>query len=262
MKRNLKFIKTLIKMRMSHLMVFRLSFFGAFFVDCSLFLVQILLFKAIYANVDSIGGWSSGEVMIFIGTFSLINGINMVIYFFGVISIPNKISMGELDYYITKPVNPLLRISLESVNPGSIPLIFFSLGLILYGVADCGISITFVKWLQYFGLVILMTILYYDIELIIRTASFFVISTVNFTRVEELIELCMKVPGVLFKGVFKVLFYLILPYGIIATIPTQILASTISWRGILYACCVTVGFTGLALGLWKFGLKNYKSTSS
>lgn len=262
MRKNLRFIKTLIKMRLSHLMVFRLSFFSAFFVDGSLFVVQLILFNAIYANVDTIGGWSRGEVIIFIGTFSLINAINMVVYFFGVISIPDKIRTGNLDYYITKPVNPLLRLSLESVNPGSIPLIFFSIGIILYGISDCGVHISALKWIEYSIMVLLMTILYYDIELIIRTISFFVISTVNVARIEELIELCMKVPGVLFKGIFKIFFYFILPYGIIATVPTQVLNSTISFGGILYASSIAVGFTIFAMWLWKVGLKKYESASS
>ena len=90
MKRNFKFIATLIQMKLSHMMVFRLSFFGAFFVDGSLFLLQLLMFKAIYTQVDSIGGWTQGQMLIFVGTFSLINALNMVIFFFGVIGIPDR----------------------------------------------------------------------------------------------------------------------------------------------------------------------------
>ena len=71
------------------------SFFSAFFVDGSLFLMQLIMFNAIYSNVDTIGGWSRGEVTIFIGTFSLINALNMALYFFGVTSIPDKIKNGN-----------------------------------------------------------------------------------------------------------------------------------------------------------------------
>ncbi|MDF2541319.1 MAG: hypothetical protein K0S47_1037 [Herbinix sp.] len=243
-------------------MVFRLSFFGAFFVDGTLFLTQLLMFNSIYANVDSIGDWSKGEMTIFIGTFSLINALNMVIYFFGINSLPDKIRSGSLDFYITKPVNPLLRITFENVNPGSIPLIIFSIVIILYGVSISDVTISISTWILYGVHVLLMTILFYDTELIIRTVSFFVISTVNFTRIENLIELCMKVPGVLFKGIFKFLFYFVLPYGIMATIPTQVLMSTITLEGIAYGIIIAVGFTAFALWLWDVGLKHYKSASS
>ena len=103
-------------MKLSKMMVFRLSFFGAFFVDGTLFLMQLLLYQAIYSQVDTIGEWERGEMIIFIGTFSLINALNMVIFFFGTNDIGVKIKNGDLDHYLTKPVNPLLRLSLENVN--------------------------------------------------------------------------------------------------------------------------------------------------
>jgi ABC-2 type transport system permease protein len=107
-----------------------------------------------------------------------------------------------------------------------------------------------------------MTVLYYDVELIMRTIPFFIISATNITRLEELLVFCMKVPGVLFKGVFKILFYFILPYGIMSTIPTQFISGTITPYGFVYSVAIVVFFTGFAMWFWKLGLKNYKSSSS
>ena len=107
--RNLRFIYMLFKMKLSRSMMYRLSFFGASFVDGTLFVMWLLMFSTIYSQVDSIGGWNKGQTIIFLGTFSLLNAINMTIYFFGVNEIPGKIRYGELDHYLTKPVNPLDR---------------------------------------------------------------------------------------------------------------------------------------------------------
>lgn len=263
MIRNIKFIKELIKLRLSHIMVFKLGFFGPFFVDGSLFLVQLMVFQAIYSNVDKIGTWGKGEMIIFIGTFSLINALNMIIFFFGVLTIPDKIKNGDLDLYLTKPINPLLRITFEKVNPGSIPLLFMSICIIAYGIKIGGIVISVSNVLLYLFFVLLMTILWYDLEVIIRTISFFVISTVNITRVEDVgLDLCMKIPGVVFKGVYKFVFYVILPYGIMATIPTQSLTGTITQGEILYGMVIVTVFTILTLLFWKIGLKHYDSASS
>ena len=60
MRNNYRFIKELLKLRMTHLMAFRLGFFGPLFVDTSLFLIQILVFQAIFSNVDKIGSWGQG----------------------------------------------------------------------------------------------------------------------------------------------------------------------------------------------------------
>jgi len=250
-------------MKLSHMMVFRLSFFGAFFVDGSLFLLQLLMFRAIYTQVDSIGGWSQGQMLIFVGTFSLINALNMVIFFFGVIGIPDKIKSGSLDYYLTKPANPLLRLTFEEVNLGSVPLVFLSIGIIIYGVSVQGVHVTPLLCIGYAVFVILMTLLWYDTELILRTISFFVISTTAISQLESsTLEMCLKLPGTLFKGFWRFLFWFVLPYGIMATLPTQLITRTLSTQGFLYGILITLLFTAFALRFWKFGLKHYKSASS
>lgn len=263
MIRNLRFILTLLKMKLSHMMMYRLSFFGATFVDGSLFLLWILMFNTIYSRVDSIGGWNKGQTVIFLGTFSLLNAINMTIYFFGVIGIPGKIRSGDLDHYLTKPINPLLRITFENINPGSAPLIILSIGIIVYGVKLTGISVNTCTLMLYTLFVMLMVILYYDMEIIIRTIPFFVISATSIEKFEgAAMDLCMRVPGVLFKGIFKILFYFILPYGVMATIPSQIITNSVSGEMIAISAVIVVTFTIFALWFWRFGLKHYKSASS
>lgn len=74
--------------------------------------------------------------------------------------------------------------------------------------------------------------------------------------------MCMRIPGTLFKGVSKVIFYLLLPYGIMATVPTQFFTGTLTLSGLIYSIVVVAAFTAFAQAFWKFGLKNYKSTGS
>lgn len=253
----------LLKMKLSKNMAFRFSFFGVFFVDGSLFLIQLLMFSSIYSQVGSIGGWDRSQMLLFIGTFSIINAINMSTYFFGLISIPGKIKSGELDLYITKPVNSLLHLSFESIDIGSIPLVFASIGIVVYAAFGMNVQMTVLTIIGYIFLVLIMILLWYDMMVIIRTIPFFVIQASSIERLEgEVITLCMKIPGTLFKGVFKLLFYLILPYGIMATVPTQFFSGTLSLLGFVYSIAVVVAFTAFTFFFWKLGLRNYKSASS
>ena len=263
MKRNLRFILLLIRLKLSRIMMFRFSFFGAFISDGIMFLVQLLAFETIYSQVDSIGGWNRGQMVIFVGTFAVVNALNMLLFFLGIIDIPGKIKRGDLDQYLTKPVNPLLRITFENIDPGSVPLVIFSVLIVCYGVSITSIEITFLTGLVYTVLVLLMTLLWYDMALILRTIPFLVISANGIMQLEDqLIEMNFKIPGVLYRGVFKALFFFILPYGIMSTVPTQMLSGVLSMPGIVHALCVTLVFTMFALWFWRYGLKHYKSASS
>lgn len=261
--KSIRIFFMLLKLRFARLSEFRLSFFGPFFVDSSLFIVQVLIFKTIYANVESIGGWGQGQMLVFVGTFSLINALNMIFYFFGLSTIPEKVKNGSLDLYLTKPVSPLFRISFENLDPGSVPLLLTSFVIIGYGVTIGGLNPSIAQIVLYSYFVFIMTILWYDMQVILRSLSFFIISVDNITKIEvALIELSFNVPGIALRGFFKLFFYFILPYGIMATIPVQALSGSLSFGGVILFSGVVVLFTLITAVIWKLGLRHYNSASS
>ncbi len=262
-KRNMRVLKALLKLRFQNLMMFRLGFFGPFFVDGSLFVVQLLVFGAVYANVDSIGSWQRGEMILYIGTFSLLNAINMVVYFFGVNDLQRKIRSGDLDLYLTKPVSPLFRITFECTNPGSIPLVIMSVLIIGYGIKEAGVSLTPGVVLAYVGWVFVMAVLYYDLEVLVRSLTFYFVSTSRMDQLEEAgLSLCMQLPGIAFYGIYKVIFYCILPYGIMATFPVQSMIGEMTVTGAVFGIGIVVLFSILTAVVWKCGVKRYHSASS
>lgn len=263
LKKNIRVLKELIKIRFHNLMVFRLDFFAPFFVDGSLFLTQLLVFGAVYANVDSIGTWKSGEVIIYIGTFSLLNAVSMTVCFFGLVGIPGKILSGEMDLYLSKPISPLFRLTFEQINPGSVPLVIMSLCIIGYGVKVSGIILKPCTVLAYLFWLLIMAALYYEMEVLVRSISFYVISNARMEQLEEAcLDLCMKLPGIAFYGIFKVIFYYLLPYGIMATLPVQSLIGEMTGKTAVQGITVVFLFTCLTYLVWTKGLKRYNSASS
>ena len=251
------------KLRFHKLTVFRLDFFGPFLVDGSLFLIQLLVFGAVYKNVEAIGSWESGEMIIYIGTFSLLNAVSMTICFFGLIEIPGKILNGDMDLYLTKPISPLFRLTFEKMNPGSIPLVLMSICIIVYGIRSGRISRGGKNLCAYFFWLAVMVILYYNMEVLIRSMSFYILSNARLDQLEEAcLDLCMKLPGIAFYGVFKVIFYILIPYGIMATLPVQSLIGELTWRGALLGISVVSGFSFLTCFVWTRGIRHYNSASS
>ncbi len=263
MKKNIRVIKELVRLRFQNLMMFRLGFFGPLFVDGSLFAIQLIVFRAVYANVDTIGSWGKGEMILYIGSFSLLNAVSMVVCFFGIVEIPIKIKSGEMDLYLTKPVSPLLRLTFEKINPGSLPLVIMSICIIAYGVRVSDAVFTVSNVLAYVWWMCLMQVLYYEMEVIIRSVSFYLVSNTRLYQLEEAgLNLCMKLPGIAFYGGYKVLFYLILPYGIMATLPVQSLIGEMSLKTAVYGMTVVAVFGCLTAFLWKNGIRHYNSASS
>lgn len=262
-RKNLRVLRVLIRLRFQNLMIFRLDFFGPFFVDGSLFLIQILAFNAIYSNIETIGTWGRGEMIIYIGTFSLLNAVSMTCVFFGVSGIPGKVRSGEMDLYLSKPISPLFRLTFERINPGSIPLIVMSICIILFGIKTSGIVINRNRLIIYLFWLMVMSILYYEMEVLIRSVSFFTVSTAGMNQLEDTaLSLCMQLPGIAFYGIYKIIFYFILPYGIMATLPVQSLIGDMRFKMAVEGIAVLIVFSLLTGIVWKKGLKHYNSASS
>ncbi len=255
--------RALLKIRFQNLMMFRLGFWGPFFVDGSLVAIQLFVFDAIYANVERIGSWGRGEMILYIGTFSLINAINMAVYFFGVNGIVGKIMSGEMDLYLTRPVSPLFRLTFECMNPGSLPLLLFSICIIGYGVRTAGIRLNAGRVLAYVFFLGIMVLLHYEMEVLIRSAAFYLVTNARMEQLEEAgLQLCMNLPGITFYGIYKFVFYCILPYGIMATLPVQSLIGDMEWETAVFGVVIVAIFTGITALVWKQGIRHYNSASS
>ena len=124
-------------------------------------------------------------------------------------------------------------------------------------------SVSYANIIGYLFLVLLMTILYYDMELLVRCFAFFVFSVNNLVKIENTaVDLCLKIPGIAFYGIYKFIFYCVLPYGVIATLPTQAVTGALSVKGLIFGVVIVCIFTVFALSFWIYGIHRYESASS
>ena len=117
-----------------------------------------------------------------------------------------------MDLYLTKPVSPLFRLTFECMNPGSLPLLLFSAGIIGYGIRTAGIRMSAERILVYLFYLVLMIVLYYEMVVLLRSVAFYLVSNARMEQLEEAgLNLCMNRPGIAFYGRDKVVFFGILP---------------------------------------------------
>lgn len=262
-KKHSRIFIYLLKLKLSKEMVYSVNFLTTLFVDGTFFIIQMLAFSTIFLNTNAVNGWGKYHMIIFIGTFTIIDGLEMTTYFFGVLGISEKIRNGGLDIYITKPVNTLFLVSFENINLGSITIMIPGIIMVIYGTAKLGIEISIGKIFGYIFLVIVMYMILYNLMVILRCCAFWFTSIDNINKLEnELVNFSFRVPGVMYKGVAKIIFYFIIPYGLIATIPTEFFTGMMSIKGWIIAVGVCIELTILRRFIWKRGLKRYSSASS
>jgi ABC-2 type transport system permease protein len=263
LRKPVRIMWTLLRCRVSRQMMYRLSFWTAFWVDLTFFLIQLLTFSAIFRQIDTIGDWKLPHMAIFLGTFTMLDALYMCTYFFGVLAIPEKIRTGALDLYLTKPVSALFLLSVESMDFGSIMLTVPGLMMVTWGARELGLRWSVGMVAGYAALFASMFLLMYCVMVLLRVAAFWLVRINAFNELENaLVVFAFRVPGVVYQGIWKFLLYVLLPYGLMATIPTQFLTGGMRLEHWLLVAGVLVGFwVGMVL-LWRAGLRRYGSASS
>jgi len=258
--RNIKSVMALISARLARAAAESGSFWSAFIVDSLVFFIQAAVFWVIYLNVDDIGGWDRWRSIFFVGTFTLIDGLYMSLYFFGILGIPEAIASGRLDLYLAKPFDPLLHLAFERFNPGSLFLSLPALALILASTAALGLKASPLEILGYLGAIALMLVLMFDLMVLMRVPAFRLrrMSALNAAE-GALVEFAFRVPGSAYKGTLKLAFRVILPYGLIAAFPAEAFFGSAGWQGWAAALGVTAAFTLIMRLAWRRGLARYES---
>jgi ABC-type uncharacterized transport system, permease component len=260
-RKNLRCVRALISMRLTREASEQGYFWSALVIDTLVFFIQAAVYWVIYLNVDDIGGWDRWKSIFFVGTFTLIDGLYMSLYFFGILGIPQAIATGRMDLYLAKPLDPLLHLAFERFNPGSLFIALPALALIGTSAAMMGIAPGPSAILCYIAAVALMLVLMFDLMVLARVPAF------RFRRLDAvnaaeaaLTEFSFRVPGSAYRGGWKLFFRVFLPYGLIAAFPSEVFFDQADVRTWAAALGVTSAFTILMRLTWKRGVAHYESS--
>ena len=262
MKRYLRLYLFFLQFSFSKALEFRIDFFFRIAMDIMYYFVNIALFKILLLHTPLIAGWNEEQMMVFVGCYLLVDAINMTVFSSNMWWLPYYINRGELDYYLIRPVSPLFFLSLREFSANSfinliIAAVFFFYSLFSYS-KDWNL-------LSLFGLIILLingSLIYYCIQMLMILPVFWTQSAKGFIDLFYTLGLAMERPDRIFKGWLRVLFTVVLPFGLIASFPARIFIEGFNLHTIVHLILVTSGLWIVVLSVWRKGLKNYSSASS
>jgi ABC-2 type transport system permease protein len=225
--------------------------------------ISVVFFNLIFANTKELGGWNFYQVLVLYSFAKMINSIHGGWFKRGVQSIStDMIRMGDLDFYLTKPIDAMFLVSASKPRIYTFLNVAFSLSLAVYAIAKGGIHIGAVNLIWFIVLAVFALVLFYCLSVITVTPAFW------FTRLWSLQSLLgrlnqfMRYPATIFSPILRTLLFVLLPIMAISYIPVTILFGNPSWYLIPYLMTITVIFVIITKSFWNLGLKKYGSASS
>lgn len=226
-------------------------------------LMTILFIDIIFNQTNSIAGWNQNQILLLFGIgqaiFYIYNSF-FVTTAWGELS--QKISTGNLDPFLLKPLRPIFSITTDHFTFFEM-IPSFILPYLLIRHSWIALNLTFNSNLIIFLVSISISlIIIWCINLSISAASFWWTDTTELLGLYHRLDELQNFPASIYPSSIKYLFLIIIPVGIIAYAPTTFLLHGFLLDLFLYQLAALTIFVTLTKTLWTRGLQNYTSASS
>lgn len=260
--RRLALTGTFLRVGALYELQYRVNFFLSLVQSVVAVGTALAVLALVFSHTDSLGGWSSDELLVIMGVYVLMGGLIRSVIQPNMQALMADVQDGKLDFILAKPEDAQLLISLRRFQIWQ--AVDVLVGLVLVGVALVRLSEPIsVGALLAFALALLLGALdIYCFWLILTTGAFWV------TRVDFIIELfdgmyqAGRWPVTIYPSWLRIGFTFLVPLGFAVTVPASALTGRLSVWLLLGAVGFTVVLMTFARWFWRRGLRNYSGASA
>lgn len=216
----------------------------------------------VFSHTDSLGGWSSDELLVIMGVHVLLGGVIRAVIQPNMQQLMEDVQQGTLDYVLTKPEDAQLLVSVRRFELWQ--AVDVIVGLLLVAVALVRISEPVSVWsvLAFAVTLLLGGLDVYCFWLILTTSAFIIV------RVDFLVELfegmyqAGRWPVTIYPGWLRIGFTFLVPLAFAVTVPASALTDRLSGWLLLGAAAFTMVLLVLTRFVWRQGLRRYAGASA
>lgn len=241
--------------------VYRSNFLTMLCVDLIWIFVEFSLFTVIYANTDTLAGWTKDQVFFFLGIFFASDALFTTFFQRNFWNFSDLVNKGELDILLTKPVSPVFLALTRWMSLTSIFNLFLGIG-IAYKFSDSAGFVGGFRW----GLLPIWLVIGLLTALLLRFAfSVWVFWTDRSWALSRLyyqfFHFATK-PDAIFPVMIRYSIMTFLPFAFIGSVPTRALLYGLKPEEYALVGGVMIAFYIFDAYFWKRGLRRYQSASS
>lgn len=216
----------------------------------------------IYGRTDNLDGWSSDELLVVMGVFTLMGGVIATVIEPNMARIREDVRMGTFDHVLTKPADAQVLGSVREFRLWSLVDVGLGALVLAYALVRLDDHIGLGQALRFAGLLLCGVLLIYCFWIAVTTCVFWVI------RMDEIHEMFV---GLYRAGQFPVTAYpawlrytvtFLVPLGFAITVPAEALTDRLSTGTLLLTVGLTVGALVLTRLFWRLGVTKYAGASA
>lgn len=222
---------------------------------------QLLLYEVIYRHTNLVGDWTLEQMRVFVFLALFVDSIYMILWDPNFSKFNDEVRKGNLDLLLTKPVNSMFMISSQKVSISHVPCLFFTGAGLIWALQ----AIPDFNWYRMLWLFLLipsgLSVIFVGRLALNSTAIIF--SRADFLQYVwySIFRLGLR-PDAIYKGFLRYVLLFVLPFAMVASIPTRFLLEPAQLGFIAWAIAMPVLLFTFMNWYWKFCMRFYSSASS
>jgi ABC-2 type transport system permease protein len=223
---------------------------------------SLAVLALVFANTDSLRGWSAGELLVVMGVYVLVGGVIRSVIQPNMQLLMTDVQEGTLDFVLTKPADGQLLVSVRRVEFWQAVDVVVGGVLIAVAAARLPGPVSPAAGLSFAAALLLGLVAIYCCWLVLAMLSFWI------TFVDPIVELFQGVysagrwPVSVYPGWLRLGLTVLVPLAFAVTVP----AAALTGRSTGWLLAGSAGFTVLLVALtrwaWRRALRRYSGASA
>ena len=239
---------------------FRTHFVLLIVVDIVFYLATFASVSFIYDHVALIGDWNRAQFMFFIAFILAVDHLHMTCVSENFWSFSETLIKGTFDFVLLKPIGSLFSTFFRHIRVASAFNFILPWSFLLHYSLELGFSPLKISILPF--LVVFAVILLTSIEILLSTATFFLLEAygINFLRMN--LQRVARWPDFIFQYKIRKFFTIVVPILLVASGPVRFLFQFRDFE-LLLGALASLGVIWVLIRIfWSMGIRHYESASS
>ncbi|MBN3525232.1 ABC transporter permease [Paenibacillus apiarius] len=243
-------------------MEYRFNFWMGIAVEIAFLCAKALYILIVYQTDLHIGKLTPDHILLFIGTYTMMTGLYMGLFYVNFIRLQQYIRDGTLDLLMTKPISLQFLVSLRYVDIGlPVPNVLAGAMMIAVGWHRAGLPLNG-NIAGFAGLLLAALAVTYGIMLLPALLAFRFVQTGAVTEISHSIWDANNMPLDIFPQWLQRIGVYIIPVFLISNYAPKFVLNELAMWDIIWAAAAPVLLFALVRWCWKRAARGYSSAGS
>lgn len=241
---------------------YRVNFWVQLFNSALNLATGLVAIAVVYNQTDSLGGWSSSQLLAVLGVHVLVGGFLKTFVVPNMWALIRDVQEGTLDYTLTRPADSQLIVSVRQINIWSLIDVALGAGVVVWALSEMQADPSAGSVAAFAATLVCAAAIVYSIWLAAVTIAFKAVDIGDLMQILNGVYEAGRWPVTIYPLWLRSSLTVVIPLAFAITVPAEIISARVEWWWLASALGVAVVALAVSRAIWRWGIRNYSGASA